>query len=69
MESGDKKGNFILPANIVKEGELFSQTLSTPNQPNMCLFNLDIAQWMGKLRVVVTNLQAGAKLTFGIIRK
>lgn len=56
MESGDKKGNFILPANIVKEGELFSQTLSTPNQPNMCLFNLDIGQWMGKMRVVVTNL-------------
>ena len=64
-----KKGEYILPANITKENEIFSQTLFPVNNPNMCLLNLDIGQWMGKLRVLVTSVAAGSKLTFGLIRK
>ena len=68
-EDDSQKGEYLLPANIKKESDIFSQTLYPPNSPNMCLLNLDIGQWMGKLRVIVTAFPVGSKLTFGLIRK
>ncbi len=58
-----------MPKNITKEGEKFIQTQFGINSPNMCLFNLDIGQWMAKLRIQLMTFPVGSKLTVGLIRK
>lgn len=47
---------------------MFTQTIFTANSPNLCLYNLDIGQWMGKLRIQIISFQLGAKLTLGLMR-
>jgi hypothetical protein len=62
-------GEYLLPVNITREGEVFSQTNAAINASNLCLLNLDIGQWAGKLRLQLVQFPAGSKLTLGLIRK
>jgi hypothetical protein len=57
------------PKNITFEDENFTQTIVVANAPNLCLFDLDLSQWMAKLRIQITAFPLGSKLTFGLIRK
>ena len=61
------KGQYQLPNNIIRKNDIFQQTNAAFDSPNMCLFNTQLSQWSGKLRVNIINLQG--KVTFGAIKK
>lgn len=58
-----------MPANISNEGDTFLQSNPAINSPNMCLFNMDLSQWVSKMRMEVLTKAPEAKLTVGLIRK
>lgn len=61
------KGDYELPKNIIRKNDVFEQTNAAFNSPNMCLFNTELSQWVGKMRITVTSLQG--KVAFGVIRR
>ena len=66
-EVGNSAALYQIPKNITQNGDIFEQTNAAFNSPNMCLFNTELSQWNGKLRVNVLSLQG--KVTFGVMRK
>jgi len=68
MVAGDVKTT-LLPVNITNNAEVFTQTGLALNSPNMCLFDVEIGLWTGKIRVNILSLPVGSKLTFGLIHK
>jgi len=69
MVAGDVKTTYLLPVNITNNAEVFTQTGLALNSPNMCLFDVEIGLWTGKIRVNILSLPVGSKLTFGLIHK
>ncbi len=60
---------FKLPPLVNCEGDIFTQTNHAPNAPNLCLFDVELAQWTNKLRVTILGLGGGAKVTLGVMKR
>jgi hypothetical protein len=60
---------FKTPAGIICEGDVFTQSNPAANAPNLCLFDVEVAQWTGKLRVTVLGLGENSRLTFGVMKR